>query len=316
MEGIDLRDIDLNLLLALDRLLHRGNVTLAARDMGITQPAMSRTLQRLRANLGDPLLVRVGRGVVPTDRARALVEPVADALRSIQRVFEPPDPFTPAVARGEFVIALGDEAQVAFADAIVRAIWAVSPGVDVRVRPLGYSSLDEGRSGVLDLAITPDLSALPASVHPPDLSDFVVKPLYVRRFVVVSSSRHPRRNIGLDDYVAARHVIIGQDGAGRAFVDDLLEARGLHRRVAATVTSFPSAGALVAATDLLATLPEEVVHASAGALVVSRPPIDLPDLTMLGVWHPRRTRDPRHRFFRELVMHAIVENARLWVHSV
>lgn len=312
MEGIDLGALDLNLLVALDRLLHHGNVTAAAHDLGITQPAMSRTLQRLRDALGDPLLVRVGRGVVATDRARSLQEPVADALRAVQRVFQPPDAFVPATARGELAIALGDEAQLAFADAIVRAVWAASPAVDVRVRPLALASLDEGRRGVLDLAISPDLTSLPSGAGAPDFGDFVVKPLYTRRFVVVSSARAPRRDIDLETYLAASHVIVSFDGGGRGFVDDLLAATGRRRRVAASVTSFPSAAALVSNTDLLATLPEEVVHTTKGGLVVSAPPFDIPPLPMLCLWHPRRTPDPRHRFFRELVMGAVKERARRW----
>lgn len=309
MEGIDLRGLDLNLLVALDRLLEHGNVTAAARDLGVTQPAMSRTLQRLRDALGDPLLVRVGRGVVPTDRARALRGPVTEALASVQRVFAPPDVFDPATARGEVAIALGDEAQVAFADAIVRAVWDAAPGVDVRVRRLSAASLDEGRRGVLDLAIAPDLAPLPAIAGAVPYDDFVARPVYTRRFVV---ARRPGQGpLSLDAYLAAAHVIVSFEGGARGFVDDLLAARGLSRRVAATVTSFPSAARLVATTDLVATLPEEIVH-TAPDLVAFPPPIELPTLAILCVWHPRRTPDARHRFFRELVMRAVRARAAGW----
>ena len=309
MENMDLRALDLNLLHALDRLLHHGNVTAAAKDIGITQPAMSRTLQRLREVLGDPLLVRVGRGVVPTDRARALALPAAEALRAVQRVFAPPAVFDPATAHGELSLALGDEAQVAFGDAIVKAVWASAPGIDVRFRPLGLASLDESRRGVLDLAISPDLSALPVIAGAPDLSDFVVKRLYERRFVVISSACRPRRSLSLQEYVGALHVIVGFDGGSRGFVDELLADLGCKRRVAATVTSFPGAAALVAATDLLATLPEEVVRTSGHAVVSCEPPLEIPRLPLLAVWHPRRTPDPRHRFLREVVMSAVVQRA-------
>jgi DNA-binding transcriptional LysR family regulator len=307
LEGIDLRALDLNLLVALDALLRQGNVTAAARDLGVTQPALSRTLQRLRDTLGDPLLVRVGRGVVPTDRARALAEPLADALRAVQRVFSPPDEFDPGTARGELTIGLGDEAQFAFADAIVGAIWAHAPHVDIRVRALTAASLDEGRRGVLDFAIGPDLSPLPAIAGSVDYRDFVVKHLYTRRFVVVSSARNPRRSLTLAQYLAAHHVIVGFDGGGRGFVDDLLAAEGHTRRVAATVTSFSSAVNLVANTDLLATVPLELVRVSNAAVVAVEAPFPLPTLPMLCVWHPRRTADPRHRFLREVVMRAVIE---------
>lgn len=312
MNIMDVSRLDLNLLVALDRLLERGNVTLAAKDLGITQPAMSRVLLRLRDALGDPLFVRVGRGLVPTDRARALAEPVRDALRAVERVFAPPEAFDPATARGEVRIALGDEAQVAFADAIVSALWARAPGLDVRVHPLTAASVVEGRRGVFDVALAPDLSALPAIAGAPDLSDFVARPVYTRRFVVVSSAHRSRPAPTLDAYVAASHVIVGFDGGGRGFVDDILEARGLRRRVAATVTSFPSAAALVANTDLLATLPEEVVATSGAAIVASAPPFPLPAIPVLCLWHPRRTADPRHRFLRETVMRAVATRAAGW----
>lgn len=312
MEGVDLRNLDLNLLLALDAVLEHGSVTDAARSLGVTQPAMSRTLQRLREALGDPLLVRVGRGSVPTDRLRALRIPVTDALRALQRVFEPPEAFDPATARGELSLALGDEAQIAYADTILAAVWARSPAVDVRFRPLSAASLDEGRRGILDLAIAPDLSALPPGAGPVDFADFVVQRLYVRQFVVASSASRPRQPITLDEYLAASHVIVSFDGGGRGFVDDLLAERGLSRRVAASVTSFPSAVRLVARTDLLATVPEEVVHTVQADVVAAVPPIVLPSIPMLAVWHPRRTPDPRHRFFREVVASAIRERSGSW----
>src|SRR5689334_6811013 len=117
MEGMDLRQVDLNLLVAFERVLALGSVTRAAKDLGITQPAMSRTLQRLRDSLGDPLFVKVGRTLLPTDRAKALQEPLSEALQAVGRVLEPPPTFDPKTASGAFTLALGEEAQIAFADA-------------------------------------------------------------------------------------------------------------------------------------------------------------------------------------------------------
>ncbi len=311
MSDIDLRTLDLNLLLALDRLLAHGSVTDAARDLGVTQPAMSRTLQRLRDALGDPLFVRVGRGLVPTDRARALAEPLEESLAAVRRVFAPPQAFDPATDRGELVLALGEEAQVAFADAIVRAVWAQAPGIDVRVRVLSEASLDQGRRGQLDLAIAPDLSALPSRAGGVPTPDFVARPLYTRRFAVLRSARTPAP-LDLDAYLAARHVIVSFEGGRRGFVDDLLATMGHTRRVAATVTSFPSAARLVAATDLVATMPEELAYLEGGALVATPPPFDIPSLPMHLLWHARRTADPRHRVLREVVRRAVLGRVASW----
>lgn len=313
MQSIPLGDLDLNLMVALECLLRRRSVTAAARDLGLSQPATSRTLQRLRDALGDPLLVRVGRDLVPTDRALALEQPVADALRAARRVFAPPTAFDPATATGELHIALGDEAQVALADAIVAALRTATPGIDVRIRPLTVATVDEGRRGVIDLAIAPDLSALPALAGAPDLSDFVVQPLYRRRFVVASARKRPRLDLDLDAYVAASHVIVSFEGGGRGFVDDILATLGRSRRVAVSLTSFLSAASLIAATDLIGTMPEEVVHLHRETLVACTPPLPLPDVPILAVWHPRRTADPRHRFLREVVKGAIRQRASEWL---
>lgn len=314
MRDMDIRELDLNLLSALHALLEHESVSAAARALGVTQPAMSRTLQRLREALGDPLLVRAGRGVVPTERARALRAPVEEAVRAVRKVFAAPGAFDPATATGELVVALGDEAQVAFADAIVRAVWADAPGVDVRVRRLGAASIEEGRRGLLDLAIAPDLSVLPPIAGAVDYGELVAKPLYTRRFVVAGAARRWPGPLSLEAFLAARHVIVSFEGGGRGFVDELLAARGLSRRVALSVTSFTSAIQLVASTDLLATVPREILPD--GEVVAHPPPIPVPPLPMLALWHPHRTTDPRHRFLREAVMRAVRERAARWATGV
>lgn len=310
MERIPLRDLDLNLLIVLERLLARGSVSAAAADLGLSQPAASRALQRLREALGDPVLVRVGRGMVPTDRARELVGPVQEALAAVGRVFAPPLAFDPATAGGALVIGLGDEVEAAFADAIAQALWARAPGIDLRLRSLGLHSVDEGRRGWIDLAITPDLGPLPPGSDQVDLSEFVQRPLYTRRFVVAAAAgRHAA--VDLERYLSASHAIVSFQAGGRGFVDELLAARGHRRRVAASVTSFRAAARLVAATDLLAVVPEEVMRTTPG-LDAFPPPFPVPDLPMLLIWHPRRTADGRHRFLREVVRQAVVSRVASW----
>lgn len=305
MDQPNLVRLDLNLLIALDRLLGTGSVTASAAALGVTQPAMSRTLQRLRDALGDPIFVRDGRNLVPTERAKALAEPVSSALRAAARVFERPEAFDPLTARGELRIALGDEAQTAFAEAILTALWGAAPGVDVRIQRLTRDSVHAGRRGDIALALAPDLSALPSDARAVDTSDFVAKRLYERRFVVVSSQQRPRRRLDLRAFAAADHLVVGPDADGRGFVDDYLAKLGLRRRVAATVTSFHTAAHVVARTHLVCTLPEEVARSADVALVIAKPPLALPLLPMQLLWHPRFTTDPRHRFMRELVGAAV-----------
>ena len=312
MSDIRLSALDLNLLVALDRLLATRSVSAAAREVGLSQPAMSRTLGRLREALGDPLLVRVGREMVPTERARELVEPVQSALAAVRRVFTPPEAFDPATATGDLVLALGDEAQHAFADAIVAALRAEAPGIDFRAAALTERTVEDGRRGRIHLALGPDLSALPASAGAVDLSDFVVRPLYRRRFVMISAPGRIQGPLDLEQYLAAGHVIVSFEAGGRGFVDDLLAERGLSRRVVASVTTFPSVARLVAATDLVATVPEEVATSAGVALDVHDSPIPLPELPMMLIWDPRHTAAPRHRFLRELVARAVLDRVASW----
>ena len=302
-----LASLDLNLLVALDRLLAHRSVTEAAREVGVTQPAMSRTLARLRDTFDDPLFVRDGRSLVPTRRALALEPAVRAAVDAAAAAFAPDVAFDPARERGTFTLALGDETQQAFADAILAALWSDMPEMDVRLRRLSVASVRETRRGEVDLALAPDLSALPPSAGAVDLSEYVQRPVYERRFVVVSSPSHPRRRVSLAQYTSAKHIVAGPDASGRGFVDDLLEARGLRRRVAAAVSSFTSAASVVHQTDLLAILPDEVVRTCGVVLVTAKPPFPLPVLPMLLLWHPRHTTDERHRFVRERICEAVQE---------
>lgn len=303
---MNLAGIDLNLLVVLDRLLASGSVTVAARELGVTQPALSRSLHRLRALFADPLFVRAGRGLTPTPRALDLAPAVEEVMAAVRRVVAPAESFDPATATGPFVLAMGDENQVSLTDAIVAAVAREAPGIDVRVRALSAATVDDGRRGVVDLALAPDLSPLPASAGAVDLSEFHRRPLYLRRFVVVCSAAHPRPGLDLATYVAADHVIVSFEGGGRGFVDDLLAERGLRRRVAASVTSFHSAAAVVARTRLLATVPEEVARTAPPGLVWYPPPLPLPALPILLVWHPRVHTSPRQRFLRDLVATAVL----------
>ncbi len=303
---MNLASIDLNLLVVFERLLATGSVTVAARELGVTQPALSRSLQRLRDLLGDPLFVRAGRGLTTTPRARELHAPLIDALDAVRMVITPPGTFDPRTATGPFVLAMGDENQVSLTDAIIGSLAQAVPGVDIRIRALTPATVEDARHGRVDLAISPDLSVLPATAGGVDLSEFHRRQLYIRHFVVASSAAFPRPALTLAEYAAADHIIVSFEGGGRGFVDDLLAERGLWRRVAASVTSFHSAASVVARTRLLVTLPEEVARAAAGALVWCAPPLPLPTLSMLLLWHPRVHASPRHRYLRDLVAGAVL----------
>ena len=305
MERMQYGHLDLNLLLVLERLLARRSVTLAAADLGLSQPATSRALQRLRDALGDPLLVRAGREMILTDRAQALAGPAVAALEAAGQVFAPAPAFDPLTATGPVVLGLGDDTQAAFLRTLYRRFRAESPGLDLRVRAVSEATVDEGRRGLLDLVLAPDLSALPAAAGAVRLDEFVTRPLYTRRFAVIADRTRWPEPPSLAAYLRAEHVIVSFEAGGRGFVDDLLEQQGARRRVALAVTSFAAMAQVVVGSDLLAVAPWELV--TDDRLIAHPPPLALPPLPMLLIWHPRQTTQPRHRFLRALFTQVVQE---------
>jgi DNA-binding transcriptional LysR family regulator len=295
---------DLSLLPALVALLETESVSLAATRLGVTQPAMSRTLGRLRDATGDELLVKAGRGLQRTVRGTALLDPARDALARATQVLSAPLPFEPATARGRVTVAMTEELQAMTGGRLLRRLRARAPGLDVRLRATGDGTVDEGRRGVVDVALSPILP-----VGMPDLSDFVVRPLYERRFQTVTRRR---RRLGLDAFCRADHLLVAPGGREGGYVDDALARLGRTRRVAVTVLSFSSALALIAADDdLVTTLPDDVVQVLGAGLRrklhVQRCPVETPVLPVALIWHATRSRDPQLRFVIDVVSGAVAD---------
>jgi DNA-binding transcriptional LysR family regulator len=293
---------DYNLLRALEALLATGSVTRAARQLGIGQPAMSKQLQKLRQLTGDPVLLRQGRVVTLTERARQLVPLVGDAVLAVQRALGPVEDFDPAEASGVLTLAMNDETTAPVLGRFMDHLAGVAPRVDVRVRALGRDVLALLDSGQLDLAVLPDLRKR-AGFDMPELERFVVRAVASEPFVVVSRTR---RRIDRAAYLAASHVVTAPLGESNATVlDASLTSLRVRRRVALTVPTFTQAVLVVAQTELLATVPRAVAEHVAPALFRSKPPLPFPAPARLLVWHPRRTPDPRHQFFRGALLEAL-----------
>jgi DNA-binding transcriptional LysR family regulator len=260
---------------------------------------MSKVLQRLRDQIGDPILVRSGHSMFLTPRAASLVEPVTAALAAAGRVLAPPASFDPLAARGTFSVAMPEHVHTTVAVPLVERIQARAPGLDLRIRLLGLATRAEVVRGEVQLVVVPDLSALP-HLPKPDLSEFVLRPLYREKYAVVSRRRSRKKRWTLEGYAAARHLLVATLGESDVGVVDVVLARkGLKRRVAVTVPSFLQAAHLLERTDLVATLPDRFAATAGHALDIQKPPLALPDLPMLLGWHARDTQDPRHRWMRE-----------------
>lgn len=289
---------DLNLLVTLDALLTEGSVVRAARRMRLSPSAMSRALARLRQMTGDPLLVRSGRGLVPTPRALELRDPVSDVLRDAEAVLAPQaEPDLERLVR-TFTLRTSDGFVETFGPAILARLHAEAPGV--RLRFVQKSDKDGAplRDGAVDL----ETGVLETTTSP----DLLSRALFQDRLVGVVRAQHPLATgkITAARYAASQHVTVSRQMLERGPIDDALHALGLERESAIVVGGFSSALALAGASDLVATVPERHT-ASLRAGMHSFPlPVSTPKFTVSMLWHPRLDSDPVHRWLRRCIRDA------------
>lgn len=282
------------MLAALEALLATGSVSAAARRLGLSTPAMSHTLARLREHYGDPLLVRAGRGMVLTPRAQALKPQVHAALTVARQVFEEPARFDPRQMRRAFTLSMTDYVLTVFGAALDQAIAHAAPGLDLRVIPNATDDGERLRTGDSDLAvgIYGDL--------PPELKTL---PIITDRHVCVVRADHPTVTdpLNLEAFVTLEHVQIAPRGRPGGYVDDQLAARGLTRRVARAVPYFQAALELTARSDRILTVSERIARQLGPRLGLRLldPPLPLRPFALSMVWHPRHDADPAHRWLRD-----------------
>jgi len=298
---------DLSLLVTLDALLQEASVTRAARRLGLSTPAVSHALAKLRDRLDDPLLVRAGRAMVLTPRAEALRETVRDAVIHAERVFEPPEEVDLATVERGFTLCSTDYVLAVLGDGLDARVRAEAPGVDLRFLLNAVDDPERLRRGDADLAI---------GIYgrlPPELR---TRPLITDRLVCAVREDHPvvsGRRITLKQYTRLAHVQVAPRGRPGGYVDALLAERDLSRRVARAVPFFEAALKLAAASDYVVTIAERYVRAHAGALglKVLEPPLPFEPYTLSMVWHPRFDADAVHRWLRGCLLDAAGDIAGL-----
>jgi len=297
---MNLSAIDVNLVVALDALLRERSVTRAARRVGLSQPAMSHTLTRLREALGDPLLVRVGRQMTLTDRAEAMTGRVTALMQDLESLFgRTPEPFDPAESGRAFRVAASEYVLFVVLPPLHALFAHAAPRASLQALPLGEAPVVEGlRSGEIDLALGTFLpEAVPGDVR----SAALIQDRYVGLAHVSHPKAHGRPD--LEAYMSAAHLVVSPRAGRGDAVDELLARRGLSRRIAVTVPSFLVAPYVIAISELFATLPERVALAFSSALPLRRfdPPFELaaPEITML--WHDRTHHEPMHQWLRRMV---------------
>jgi DNA-binding transcriptional LysR family regulator len=295
-----LADLDLNLLIALDALLRERSVTRAGAALGLSQPAMSHALARLRELLGDELLVRQVHDMVPTPRAEALAAPLREVLRDIEDLLGEPRAFDPGEADRELVLAMTDLGEITLLPALIARL-RVGRRLRLRVRALAAEVPEPAlASGDIDLAIGTFLAPPPA---------MRVSTLYREEFMSIARRGHPGLATAMTaaHFAALPHLLVASPGDGPGVVDAVLAAAGLRRDVVVRTPHFLSVAALVASSDLIATVPTRVADAACRRedVVAFAPPVEVPGFDVQMFWHPRRDRDPALRWLRDQVRDAI-----------
>ncbi|WP_432381619.1 LysR family transcriptional regulator [Duganella sp. P38] len=296
---MDFHGIDLNLLVAFDALASERNVTRAATRVGVSQPAMSAALSRLRTLLGDPLFLRSANGLLPTQRARDLAGPVAAALRQIESAMMSKPAFDPANAVLTFNLGLPDYPSFVLLPTLLSALEVQAPGVTLNVHAVNGrdAAIELLDSGVIDAAIS-----VPAAEEDGRIK---ARPLLRDEFVTVLASDHPAARAGLDlpAYLELQHVLVSPEGHLYGLVDRALAEQGLKRRLALTLPHMFAVPPIIAQTRMTSTiLKRAALHAQAShQLAILPPPLALPEIVFDLMWHRRSDTHAAQSWLRDLL---------------
>ena len=302
---MDFHGIDLNLLVAFDALMSERNVTRAAIQVGVSQPAMSAALSRLRTLLGDPLFQRSADGLLPTARARDLAAPIAQALRQIEAAMVRQPAFHPETASLTFKLGLQDYPTLVLLPALLEALEKSMPGVSLNV--LAFNDRDAAvdllDAGMIDVAI----GVLPGNTD----GRILTRPLLRDEFVTIVSTDPlaTRRAMDLASYLDLQHVLVSSEGQLHGLVDQALAQQGLKRKLALTLPQLFAVPAVVARTNMAATILKRVAlqaQASHG-LMLFAPPLALPEIVFHLIWHRRSDSHPAQQWFREFIAEQAVD---------
>jgi DNA-binding transcriptional LysR family regulator len=298
MRQVNLSAIDLNLLPALEALLRRRNVSHAAEDVGLSQPAMSRALARLREVLGDTLLVRVpGGGYALTPRAEALAVRLTPTLDHVKAVFQEPT-FDPAKVERTVRIAAADTHTILLAPALMARLAREAPGIDIRMEGYGPHLVTRMETGALDLAFAVSTTPLPPGAQ----SEICARD----RLALVLRRGHPlaKKTWTMQDYARVSHVGISLLGDSQTDLDAQLATVGVHRRVALVTPHFIAALAAVGGSDMATTVSRVFAarFADQFGLVLKEAPFPQLDLELTIVWSHVRAADPVLAWLRKVIV--------------
>ena len=293
---MQLKTFDLNLLVVFEAVLRERSVTKASDRLGLSQPAISHALNRLRWMLKDQLFIRTPDGMMPTPRAEHLAEPISRALLELQQTLEP-EAFTPEEAHRRFMIALNNYAAAVLAGPVFGEARALAPNVRLSLRPSGTLDVPEMLDrGELDLAVLSQRASV---------TRFSSQTLIEDHYVAVTRRGHPMAGprLELDVFAAMPHLVISSSGDDLGFVDAELGARGMARIIMAEAP-YLSAGALLTQSDMVAVMGRQIAEEfrRAHAIELTPLPFASPPLNSVMVWHSRFDDHPAHKWLRAVIL--------------
>jgi len=312
---MDLHAVDLNLLVVFQHLYNARRVSRVAEALGVTQPAVSNSLARLRKLFNDELFIRTSRGMLPTPMATELAEPVAAALDALHGVFNRQLAFDPATSQRAFQIAMTDIGEVHFLPKLMHALGERAPGITVStVRNTAVNLREEMAAGQVDLAVG----------HLPDLSaEFFQRRLFRQKYVCMFRPGHPLDRVTTsarskkastarmtrEDFERSEQVMVVAAGTGHGQVDEFMARAHVQRNIRLRVPHFVALADILHATDLIATVTEKFAQRSAqhfGLRYVDHP-LDIPDVQINLFWHARYHREPASQWMRTLLFELFSE---------
>jgi DNA-binding transcriptional LysR family regulator len=298
-----LKDIDLNLLVMFQQLFKDQRVSSAAVSLGLSQPAVSSALNRLRRILGDELFVRTARGMLPTPFAKELEKQTADALRTIQNALSQQGAFKPLTSTRTFTLSLADIGEVYFLPRLMETLAHAAPQVSITsVRHAASNLPDDMATGKVDLAV----GSLPGLK-----TNFFQRRLFPQRYVCMFRKGHPldKPKITPAEFSSAEHIIVVAAGTGHARMNEVLDRAGARRAVHLRVPQFVVVADILHTTNLVATVPEKFAERGAaffGLRYVAHP-IKVPQIQINLYWHARFHRDPPNQWLRTFLFDMFAE---------
>ncbi len=295
---MDLKDIDLNLLVIFQQLLQERRVSSVAAKLGLTQPTVSNALNRLRQQLGDELFLRTSKGMEPTAYAMQLAEPIGYALASIHETLNQRTRFDPASRDRKFNIGMNDIGEIYFLPKLMKMLAEIAPGISfATIRTTGASLADDMEAGRVDLAVgwLPHLK-----------SGFFQRRLFVHGHVCMFRKGHALDKatpLTREEFESMEHVVVSAAGTGHASVDASIEKLGIRRKAVLTVPHFVAVGHILSTTDMIATVPERFARHCVkpfGLRYVDLP-LKLPEIGVNLFWHSRFHKEPGNKWLRSLI---------------